>query len=176
MMYVDLFLSKKSTLISEFKLVGITALHMAMKIEEVDLVALARMTNPADIPQVTQIERNILGALEYRLLPDTLNFWLESVIKFWDHFSANKKPAPLPLFFKTAVSYNGAEQEMILSPIVLEKDNMYRRAMQALDLMSLHYGIHKYKRPSLALAILVLELMQELEIVDLSPDQDAALL
>ena len=65
---------------------------------------------------------------------------------------------------------------MILSPIVLEKDNMYRRAMQALDLMSLHYGIHKYKRPSLALAILVLELMQELEIVDLSPDQDAALL
>ena len=89
MMYVDLFLSKKSTLISEFKLVGITALHMAMKIEEVDLVALARMTNPVDIPQVTQIERNILGALEYRLLPDTLNFWLESVIKFWDHYMLN---------------------------------------------------------------------------------------
>ena len=38
--------------------------------------------------------------------------------------------------------------------------------------MSLHFGMHYYKRTSLALAICVIELMQELEIVDLSPDQD----
>lgn len=78
---------------------------MAMKVEEVDLVALGRMTNQADVPQVLNIERKILSTLNYRLLPDTLNFWLESVIKFWDHFARNKKPAPLPLFFKTAITY-----------------------------------------------------------------------
>lgn len=78
---------------------------MAMKIEEVDLVALVRMTNHTDVPKVLNIERKILRALDNRLLPDTLNFWLESVIKFWDHFAANKKPAPIPLYFKTAISY-----------------------------------------------------------------------
>ena len=49
---------------------------------------------------------------------------------------------------------------------------MHRRAMQVLDLMSMHFELHHFKRTSLALAILVIELMQELDIVDLSPDQD----
>lgn len=53
---------------------------------------------------------------------------------------------------------------------------MYRKAMQALDLMSLHYGIYDFDRSSLAITILVLALMQELEIVDLSPEQDMDLL
>ena len=65
---------------------------------------------------------------------------------------------------------------MILSPIELGNNNMFRRATQVLDLMSLHNEIHCYKRPSLALSILVLVLMQELKIVDLSAEQDASLL
>ena len=104
-------------------------------------------------------EREILKVLDNRILPDTLNFWLESVIKFWDHFAANKKPNPLPLFFKTSIRYVGSDSEMVLSPIILERDNMFRRAMQALDLMSLHFGIHKFKRQFLAIAVVVLELM-----------------
>ena len=48
---------------------------------------------------------------------------------------------------------------MILSPIMLEQDNMYRRAMQALDIMTLHFGIQSFKRESLAIAVLVIELM-----------------
>ena len=128
-MYIDLYLSKEKTKITDFKAVGITALHMAVKIEEVELIALGRMANKAEIRQVLKLERTILKALDYRLLPDTLNFWLESVIKFWDHFAANKKPNALPLFFKTAVRYVGSDTQMILSPIILEKDNMFRRAM-----------------------------------------------
>ena len=42
--------------------------------------------------------------------------------------------------------------------------------------MSMHYHSNNYKRPFLALSVLVLELMQELEIIDLSPDQDPSLL
>ena len=63
-----------------------------------------------------------------------------------------------------------------MSPIELGQKNMFRRAMQVLDLMSLHNDIHYYKRTSLALSILVLVLMHELEIVDLSAEQDASLL
>ena len=175
-MYIDLFLSRQSTLISDFKLTGITALHMAMKIEEVDLVALGRMVSKTDSRKVSAIERKIITTLNHRLLPDTMVFWLESVIKFWDQFAANKQPTPLPIFFKTSIRYVGADSHMILSPVVLEKDNMYRRAMQALDLMSLHFGIHNFKRTSLALSVMVIELMQELEILDLTPDQDVSCL
>ena len=74
---------------------------MAMKIEEVDLVALCRMvTCQSDVRAVQIVERNFLKALNYLLLPDTLVFWLESVIKFWDDFMESKSHS-LPLFFKT---------------------------------------------------------------------------
>ena len=59
---------------------------MAMKLEEVDLVTLTRLTVPNDGEKVMKIEQSILRVLKYRLLPDTLNFWLQSIIKFWDHF------------------------------------------------------------------------------------------
>lgn len=174
-MYVDLFLSKQSTQLSDFKLVGITALHIAMKIEEVDLVALGRIASQSEIRKITDIEKKMLRVLDYKLLPDTLNFWLESVMKFWDHFAFNKKPSALPLFFKKTIHWEAGNQ-MVLNPISLTKDNMYRRAMQVLDLMSLHFNVHQFKRTSLALAIVVIELMQELDIVDLSPGQEIPLL
>ena len=65
---------------------------------------------------------------------------------------------------------------MILSPVELGKENIFRRVTQVLDIMSLHNGIHSYNRPSLALAIVVLALMQEFDILDLSAEQDPALL
>ena len=73
---------------------------MAMKVEEVDLVALGRIASQADIPKITNIEKKMMRVLDFRILPDTLNFWLESVMKFWDHFALTKKPSPLPLLFK----------------------------------------------------------------------------
>ena len=75
-MYVDLYLSRQSVMLSEFKLVGITALQMAMKIEEVELVALTRLAVPNDGEKVMKFEQKFLKTLNFRLLPDTLNFWL----------------------------------------------------------------------------------------------------
>ena len=174
-MYVDLYLSKQSTQLSDFKLLGINALHVAMKMEEVELVALGRIANQSEIKKITEIEKKMLKVLNYRILPDTLNFWLESVMKFWDHFALNKRPSALPLFFKKAIHWE-ADNKMVLNPISLNSNNMFRRAMQVLDLMSLHFGMHKFKRTSLALAVVVIELMQELDIVDLSPGQPIGLL
>ena len=65
---------------------------------------------------------------------------------------------------------------MIMSPIELGKNNMFRRATQVLDLMSLHNQIHHFRRPSLAISILILVLMEELGILDLCTEQDALLL
>ena len=127
-MYIDLYISKQSTPISEFKLIGITALHMAMKIEEVDLVALSRMASRAEVSKIQNFERKMLTVLGYKLLPDTLYFWLESVIKFWDHYAENNERAPLPLFFKSSIRLEDGNR-MILSPVSLAEDNMYRRAM-----------------------------------------------
>ena len=75
-MYVDLYLSRQSVMLSEFKLVGITALQMAMKIEEVELVALTRLTVPNDGEIVMRTEQKMLKVFNFRLLPDTLNYWL----------------------------------------------------------------------------------------------------
>ena len=69
------------------------------------------------------------------------------------------QPVPLPLLFKTAMEYNDDDSEMILSPVKLGKENLFRQVTQVLDIMSLHNGIHSYRRPSLALAIVVLTLM-----------------
>ena len=83
---------------------------------------------------------------------------------------------PLPLLFKTAMYYDDDDSEMILNPIELGKENLFRRVTQVLDIMSLHNGIHSFRRPSLALTIVVLALMQEFEIIDFSSEQYLSLL
>ena len=39
-MYVDLYLSKKSVRLEEYNVLGLSALQIAMKIEEVDIVTI----------------------------------------------------------------------------------------------------------------------------------------
>ena len=72
--------------------------------------------------------------------------------------------------------YDDDDSEMILNPIELGKENLFRRVTQVLDIMSLHNGIHSFRRPSLALTIVVLALMQEFEIIDFSSEQYLSLL
>jgi len=45
--YIDTYLDRKTILIDGLKLLGITCLHIAMKIEEVDLVSLRDILRPA---------------------------------------------------------------------------------------------------------------------------------
>ena len=76
-----------------------------MKIEEVDLVTLTQLTVPDDGEKTLEIEQKILKALKFRLLPDTLNFWLQSSINSWDQFMTIQ-PVALPLYFKIDMSFN----------------------------------------------------------------------
>ncbi len=74
-------------------LLGLTCLHIAMKIEEVDLVSLRDMlTANRDKPQifsnnlVAQMERQVVSVLKFKLIPDTLYFWFDLGTRLWDLF------------------------------------------------------------------------------------------
>ena len=81
------------TRIDVLKLLGITCLHVAMKIEEVDLVSLRDILRPPpncppdlSISQVEQMEREVISVLKFKLLPDTLFFWFDLAVQLWDVF------------------------------------------------------------------------------------------
>lgn len=90
-MYVDLYLSKKRVRLEEYNVLGLSALQIAMKIEEVDIVTI----NPTGYPYsheytLADYERKILETLNFKLFPDTLYSWVDILIDYWDNFAANR--------------------------------------------------------------------------------------
>jgi len=91
--YIDTYRDRKHISIDVLKLLGITCLHVAMKIEEVDLVSLRDILRPPpncppdfSISQVEQMEREVISVLKFKLLPDTLFFWFDLAVQLWDVF------------------------------------------------------------------------------------------
>lgn len=90
--YVDTYLDRVPTKPTELQKLGLTCLHIAMKIEEVDLVSLRDILRPmqpntSPIFQATdieQMEREVVSVLKFKLLPDTLYFWFDYAVKLWD--------------------------------------------------------------------------------------------
>ncbi len=65
-------------------LLGLTCLHIAMKMEEVDLVSMRDMltasrSSPQIFPNshVERMEREVVSVLKFKLIPDTLYFWFD---------------------------------------------------------------------------------------------------
>lgn len=103
-MYVDLYFSKNSVKIEEYNVLGMSALQVAMKIEEVELVPI----NPQAYPfsheyTLAQYERKILQTLNFKLFPDTLYNWVDYLIEKWDSFVANHELDTNTHFFKSFV-------------------------------------------------------------------------
>ena len=90
-MYVDLYLSKKNVRLEEYNVLGLSALQIAMKIEEVDIVTINPTAYPYS-PEYTlaDYERKVLETLNFKLFPDTLYSWVDILIDYWDNFSANR--------------------------------------------------------------------------------------
>ena len=91
-MYVDSYLSKNTVPIEEFNVLGLSALQIAMKIEEVDIVSM----NPSAYPYshhftLAQYEKKIVTSLNFKLLPDTLCNWVDLLIDNWDNYLASQK-------------------------------------------------------------------------------------
>ena len=91
-MYVDSYLSKNRVSIEEYNVLGLSALQIAMKIEEVDIVSM----NPSAYPYsqeftLVQYEKKIVQSLNFKLLPDPLYSWVDLLIDYWDNYLANQK-------------------------------------------------------------------------------------
>ena len=79
--------------VHEWKKLGIACLYLAMKVEEVDLVSLRDVLRPqAERPpefsseEMVKLERDIVRTFKFKLLPDTLIFWLDLAVRLWDIF------------------------------------------------------------------------------------------
>lgn len=191
-------LSRQVVRLSKFQLLGITTLFMAAKMEEMDVQIAPKFAKyTSDFCSATEIcsrEKEVVSLLKWRLNPDTLYFWLEYFVRAWDqfvvlqglnsHFSfKNKKAATTPAgpvrgplgldereFLSTASEKNQSFYHASDHFSLENKDNGYRRLIQALDLMTLDSKMHKMKRHALALAVLVVGLMQRNGILDLQGD------
>ena len=99
-MYVCLFLQKERVNVDEYDILGITALQLAMKIEEIDIVSFNHRVAYSEKFTIPEYETRIMNNLGMKLLPDTLYNWLEVYIEYWDQFILNSEPRPLRVFFK----------------------------------------------------------------------------
>lgn len=67
-------------------------MHIAMKIEEIDLVSLRDILRPMQantrpvfqVHEVEKMERDVVQVLKFKLLPDTLYFWFDLAVQLWD--------------------------------------------------------------------------------------------
>ena len=66
-------------------------MHIAMKMEEVDLVSLRDILNPNrnqpplySNSHVEQMEREVVSVLKFKLVNDTLYFWFDLAVQLWD--------------------------------------------------------------------------------------------
>lgn len=94
-------------------------------------------------------------------MPDTLYFWLDLAVKLWDDFA-----------LRTAVDFGCAQFKPAEKAFDVNRyvpdvfrlgqpPNKYRVVVQALDLITLHFKMHKFSRPRLSLALLALIYLNE---------------
>ena len=154
-MYIDLYLSKQKVGVEEYNALGMSSLQIAMKLEEIDVVNLESARNPySQEYTLAQYEQKVMQVLEFKLLPDTLYHWVEIFMTYWDNYATNLKPEPSRHLFKSILETSGGEP--VLRQISLSEENMFRRVMQIIDLISLHAEMHAYHRSTLALAVVAL--------------------
>ena len=197
--YIDQALTRQDVRIQKFQLLGITALFMAAKMEELEpqvAPKFAKYTSDfCSAKEICSKEREVVQLLNWRLNPDTLYFWMEYYVRMWDQFvflqrldssfSIKKKKlqpvgtpvGPLGLdereFLSTAEDKNQTFFHAPESFTVEQKGSTYRRIIQALDLISLDNKMHEMKRHALCLAVLAVSLMQQFNILNLDiPDLD----
>ena len=122
------------------------------------------------VRDVERFEREVITVLKFNLILDTLYFWLDLAVKLWDLFIENEgsylgyrvyKPVSAQKF---SIRYEPPNNEFQLG-----KPNRYRDIVQALDLMSLHFEVHLYTRPSIVLAVLAVIHLRDSQLLELNP-------
>lgn len=89
--FVDSYLSRTSNIKREFaQLVGIVAINLASKLEEIKTIALTELARCADgsysCAQIMAMEAEMVRYLRWRTYPDTIFTYLAWMLQQWDFF------------------------------------------------------------------------------------------
>ena len=91
--YLDNYLEKDQSIqIQQLKMLGITCMHLALKMENYIQTArdtlretsLSAEALEQAVVVLREMEKTVLTVLDFKLTPDTLIFWLDLIIRLWD--------------------------------------------------------------------------------------------
>ncbi|CAD8060698.1 unnamed protein product [Paramecium sonneborni] len=148
--YVERFLLKQpNILISKFQLLGVTAIFIAHKCEEIYPKTLKDfhrlIQDQYTIQEIEEMEVQMLKSLEFRMNPNTPIFWLNYYTKLWDEFVADK------------------ELNVTLKERTNESYYRYRELVQLFDICLIDYRFKKNEKIT-ALSLIYLVIAKQLQI------------
>ena len=141
-----LFLTKEKKKKKDLKLIGITCISLSAKIEEIQIPKLIEYSKSIeqknmDINSIISMEQKICSTLKWKLIPITMETWLNWYTCQWDLFldSSPEIKNELMKYIK--------EDDIIYFKRQNEKSySNYRRIYQLIDLISLDYNNYIYDK------------------------------
>ena len=152
--YFDLFLflSKEEIKKKDLKLIGITCISLSAKIEEVQIPKLLEYSKSID-PSCTNIniiismEQKICSTLKWKLIPITVETWLNWYTCQWDLFMDSSPE------IKNQLKEYIKEEEILYFKRQNEKAYCnYRRIYQLIDLIVLDFNHYNYDKRAIVAA------------------------
>ena len=143
-----LFLSKEKITKKDLKLIGITCISLSAKIEEIQIPKLMEYAKSIDqknfdldINLIISMEQKICSALKWKLIPITIEIWLNWYTCQWDLYidsSPEIKNELMKYIKEDDIIYFKRQNEKAYSN--------YRRIYQLVDLISLDYNNYAYDK------------------------------
>ena len=146
--YFDLFLflSKEEIKKEDLKLIGITCISLSAKIEEIQipkLIEYAKSIEPnyTDINSIIMMEQKICSTLKWKLIPITIEIWLNWYTCQWDLYLDSS-----PEIKKQLIVYIKEDDIIYFKKQTEQAYSNYRRIYQLIDLISMDYNNYNYDK------------------------------
>lgn len=137
--YCDKFFEKAQRLYGpeELQLVGVTAVYIASKVEEVFVPTVKIFSKSTDysssVRRICQMEKEMMTVLGFRLHPITLITWADWYTKQWDVYADSTNMHSLTECHDAA-----------FRQFTLHSYNRYRTFMTYLDAVAIDYRAHEF--------------------------------
>ncbi|CAG9327905.1 unnamed protein product [Blepharisma stoltei] len=156
--YVDRFLSiQKGIKKDEFQLIGLAAMYIAAKTEEVYAPKISEWAKSADngysLPAIKMMEKIILSRLDWKIFPATIYNWTNWLMSQWDkfvefHFGCVNYNKPKDFDHLPPDQKKKEQKKLEKRLIVFKYSNhqaykRFRESLQVLDIGVLDIGIAK---------------------------------
>ena len=144
-----LYLSKEEIKSEDLKLIGITCISLAAKIEEIQipkLIEYVKSIDPKynDINIIISMEQKICSTLKWKLLPITVEIWLNWYANQWDLFIDSSEEIKNKL-----INYIKEEEIVYFKKQDDKAYCNYRRIYQLIDLICIDFNNYNYDKRGL---------------------------